>query len=100
MHHHRMGRGDLGSQSGGRQVPLLCDPAGDPVLQTGQLAMPAAVALGLRHKAPGRPHQLDHVVHELHRDLEPRRRRPVRAPFRNMVHNPLPKLYRMRFAHR
>jgi hypothetical protein len=62
--------------------------------------MPAAVALGLRDKAPGRLHQLDHVIDELDRDLEPRRRRPVRVPFRNMVHNPLPKLYRMRFIHR
>jgi hypothetical protein len=63
-------------------------------------AMPAAVALGLRAKAPGRLHKLDPVIDELDRDLEPRRRRPVRDTLRNMVHDPLPKLYRMRFIHR
>ncbi len=52
MHCHAMRRGNLGGQSGSRQVPLLRDPAGDPVLQGGQLAMPAAIALGLRRKAP------------------------------------------------
>src|SRR5690606_13220192 len=54
------------------QVRLLRDPAGDPVLQGGQLAMPATIALGLRHKAPGRFHQLDHVVDEFDQDPEPR----------------------------
>ena len=99
-HYHAMRGRDLSSQSSCRQVPLLCDPASNPVLQGGQLTMPAAVALGLRHKAPGRLHQLDHVIDKLDRDLEPRRRRPVRVPFRHMVHNTLPKFYRMRLTHR
>ena len=93
-----MRRGNLAGKSGSRQIPLLRDPAGNPVLQGGQLAMPAAIALGLRHKAPGRGLQLDHVIDELDRDFEPRRRRPVRVPLSHMVHNPLPEFYRMRLA--
>ena len=73
MHRNPMGRGDLGGQFRRRQVALLPDPAGSPVLQARKLAMPAAIALGLRRKAPGRLHQLDHVVDEPDRNLEPRR---------------------------
>jgi len=94
-----MRRGDLAGQPGGRQVPLLRDPAGDPVLQGGQLAMPAAIALRFRREAPGRLHQSDHIIDELDRDLEPNSRRSVRVPLRNMVHHPLTELYRMRPAH-
>lgn len=90
---------DLGGQRRRRQVPLLADPAGDPVLQTSELAMPAAIALRLRRKAAGGRLQLDHVVDELHRNPEPRRRRPVRVPLSYMVHHPLPELYRMRLPH-
>lgn len=99
MHRHAMRRGDLGGQSGGRQVPLLRDPAGDPVLQGGQFAMPATIALRFRRETPGRLHQLDHIVDELDRDLEPRRRRPVRVPLHHMINHPLPELYRMRLSH-
>jgi len=99
MHRNAMRRSDLGGQSGGRQVSLLRDPAGDPILKGRQLAMTAAIALGLRRETPGRLHQLDHIVDELDRDLEPRRRRPVRVPLRHMVHYPLPELYRMRLSH-
>ena len=90
---------DLGRKRGGGQVALLADAAGDPVPQGGQLAMPAAIALRLRRKATGQGLQLDHVVDELDRDLEPRRRRPVRVPLRHMIHHPLTQLYRMRLAH-
>jgi hypothetical protein len=90
---------DLDGQRRRRQIPLLADPAGDPVLQASQLAMPAAVALCLRRQAPGRRLQLDHVIDELDRHPEPLCRRPVRVPLRHMVHYPLPKLYRMRLAH-
>ena len=38
-------RGDFGGQFRRRQVPFLPDPAGDPRLQPGQLAMPSAIAL-------------------------------------------------------
>lgn len=90
MHRHAVRGRDLGGQSGSRQVALLCDPAGNPVLQGDQLSMSAAVALRLWRKAPGRLHQLDHVVDEPDRDLEPRRRRTVRVTLRHMVHHPLP----------
>ena len=35
---------DLRRERGGGQVPFLADPEGDPVLQTGKLAMPAVVS--------------------------------------------------------
>ncbi len=52
MHRHPMRRGDLAGQSGCRQILLLRNPAGHPVLQGGQLAMPAAIALSLWREAP------------------------------------------------
>lgn len=100
MHRHAKRGRDLGGQRRRGQVALLAEPAGDPVLQASQFAMPAAVALRLRQKAPGRRLQLDHVIDELDRDHEPRRRRAVRVSLRNMLHNPLPKFHRMRLAHR
>lgn len=90
---------DLGRECGGGQVALRADPAGDPVLQARELAMPATIALRLRRKAPGGRLQLDHVVDELDRDLEPFRSRPVRVPLRHMTHHTLTQLYRMRLAH-
>ena len=61
--------------------------------------MPAAIALGFRSQTAGRPPQLDHVVDKLHRNPEPRRRRAMRVPLRNKIHNTLPQLNRMRFTH-
>ena len=61
--------------------------------------MPAAIPLRLGRTATGGRLQLDHVVDELDRDLEPRRGRAVRIPLSHMIHNPLTQLYRMRLAH-
>ena len=99
MHRGPMRRGDFGRQFRRRQVPLLADPAGDPVLQPGQLAMPAAIALRFRSQTAGRPLQLDHVVHKLHRNPEPRRRRTMRVPLRNKIHHALTKFHRKWFTH-
>jgi len=48
-----MRRGDPGGQFSDRQVPLLRDPAGDTVLQPGQFAIPAVIALALGCKTNG-----------------------------------------------
>jgi hypothetical protein len=90
---------NLGRERCGGQVPCLADPARDPILQGRELAMSAAIALGLRRQVPGRGFQLHHVIDELDRDLEPLRRGPVRVPRRNIVDDPRTQLYRMRFAH-
>ncbi|MFV0293891.1 MAG: hypothetical protein ACK5II_12055, partial [Paracoccus sp. (in: a-proteobacteria)] len=52
MHRRSRRRCELGRQFRRRQVALLPDPARDPILVSGQLAVPAAVALLLRKKAP------------------------------------------------
>ena len=97
-HGHAMRHHHLGRDCGGGQIPLLADAAGDPVLQGRQFAMPAAIPLRRGRKVTGGL-SLDHVVAELDRDLEPRRRRPVRIRLSHMIHNPLTQLYRMRLAH-
>lgn len=99
MHRDPVGGRDLGGQRGGGQVPLLANPPRQPAFQRSKLAMPAAVALRLRRKTPGRGLQLDHVVDKADRYLEPCRRRTVRVPFRHKIHHPLAQLYRMRLAH-
>lgn len=99
MHRHAMCRQDIGGERRSGQIPLLTDPAGNPVLKGRQLAMPAAIALRLRRKATGGGLKLDHVVDEFDRNLEPRRRRPVRIPLRHMFHDPPAQLYRMRPTH-
>ena len=47
MHRNAMRGRNLGGKRGGSQVPRLADPTRQPPLQGRQLAMPAAVALGL-----------------------------------------------------
>ena len=98
VHRRPMRHGNLGGQFRHSQVPLLADPAGDPRLQARQLAMTAAIALGFRSQTAGRPLQLDHVVDKLHRNPEPRRRRPMRVPLRDKIHHALSQLNRMRLA--
>ena len=63
------------------------------------LPCPPPLPLRLRRQTTGRGLQLDHVVDELHRDLEPFRRGTVRIPLRHMIHHPLTQLYRTRLSH-
>ena len=70
------------------QVVLFLDPTSDPVRHPRQLAMPTTVALRLGRKRPCRPLQEDHVLHELDRNPELRRRSPVRVTFLNKINDP------------
>ena len=59
----------------------------------------AAVALRLGFKRPRPALQQDHVVHELDRNRELSRRRPMRMTFLNKINNALTKLHRKWLAH-
>jgi hypothetical protein len=65
---------------------------------TRQLAM-ATTALGLWLKRACFPLQLDHVIDELDRHTEMRRRGAVRVTFFYEIHHPCPKFHWMGFAH-
>jgi len=81
------------------QVALFPDPAPDPACHPRQLAMPTTIALLFGLKRPGHPLQDNHVVHELDRNPELRRRSPVRVAFLNKINNPLTKFHRKWLAH-
>ena len=49
-----------------REVGFGCHPHRDPVPQTGQLSMPAAITLSARLKLTCLTFQDYHIVHELH----------------------------------
>jgi len=49
-----------------REVGLSCHPHRDPVPQTGQFSIPAAVTLSARLKPTCLAFQDHHIVHELH----------------------------------
>jgi hypothetical protein len=82
-----------------RQVRLGGHPCRDPIPQTAQLAMPAAIALSARLQPTSLALQDHHVVDELHRYPKPRSRRAVRMPFLHKSDNALPKCHRMWFTH-
>lgn len=82
-----------------RQVWLGLHPRFQPASQTAQLAMAAPVPLRAWLQPTGLPFQNDHVIHELHRNPKPRRRRPMRMTFFNECDNTLSKLYRKWLAH-
>ena len=65
---------------------------------TRQLAM-ATTALGLWLKRACFPLQLDHVIDELDRHTEMRRRGAVRVTFFYEIHHTCPKFHWMGFAH-
>ena len=56
--------------------------------------MPTAVALRLGFKRPGRLFQQDHIVHELDRNPDLRRRSPMRVPIVDKINDALTKLHR------
>jgi hypothetical protein len=93
-----MRRSNLGGQLRHSQIPLFADPAGDPVLQPGKLAIPATIALGFRGEPPSCLLQLDHIVDKLHGNPKPSRRKPMRVLLSNELHNALSQLNRMRLA--
>ena len=64
---------------------------------TRQLAM-ATTALGLWLKRACFPLQLDHVIDELDRHTEMRRRGAVRVAFFHEINNPRAEFHWMRFA--
>jgi len=70
------------------QTALFPDPAQGPGRRASLLAMPTPVALLLGRKRPCRPLQEYHVVHELDRNPELRRRSPVRVAFLDKMNNP------------
>ena len=81
------------------QVALFHDPASDPIRHASQFAMTTTVALLLGLKRPGGALQEHHVIHELDRNPELRRRSPVRVTFLNKINDPLTKLHRKWPAH-
>ena len=81
------------------QVALFRDPAFNPTRYARQLAVPAAVALGLGRKRPSPALQQHHVVHKFDRNPELRRRSPMRVTFLNEINNPLTKLHRKWLTH-
>ena len=76
------------------QVALLPDPPRDPVHHARQLAVPTAVAPGLGLQRAGSEFQQHHVVHELDRNPELRRRSPKGMTFLNKIKDALTKLQR------
>ena len=99
MDRHLVRLGDLQNQIIECQIRLRFHPALDPVSQTSELAMPAAIALGTRLQPACLPFKDHHVVHKLHRNAKPHRRGPMRMTFFNERDNTLSKLYRKWFTH-
>ena len=81
------------------QVALFLDPASNPICHASQFAMPPTVALRLGRKRSRGALQKHHVIHELDRNPELRRRSPVRVTFFNKINNPPTKLHRKWLAH-
>ena len=77
-----------------RQVALFPDPALDPTRHPRQLAVPAAIALGLGIKRSGPALEQHHIVDAFDGNPEPRRRSPVRVTFLNKVNDALTKFQR------
>ncbi len=90
MHRHAMRRGNLAGQSGGRHIPLLRDPAGDPVLQGEQLAVAPPLPWTFGTRPPVAFINLTMSLMNLTENFEQHCRRAVRVPLRNMVNHPLP----------
>ena len=82
-----------------RQVALLPDPALDPTRHPRQLAVPAAIALGLGIKRSGRALEQHHIVDKFDRNPRPRRRRPVRVTFLNKSNDALTTFNRKWLTH-
>lgn len=99
MDRHLVLIGNFQNQVIKREVGLGRHPRRDPVPQTAQLAMPAAVALNTRLQSTRLALQDHHVIDELHRNPEPRSGGTVRMPFLHKRDNALPKRHRMWFSH-
>ena len=81
------------------QVALFLDPAPDPACYASQFTMPTTVTLLFSLKGPGGALQKYHVVHELDRNPELRRRSPVRVTFLDKINNSPTKFHRKWLAH-
>ena len=81
------------------QVAFFLDPAPDPICHASQFTMPTTVALLFGLKGPGGALQKYHVVHELDRNPELRRRSPVRVTFLDKINNSPTKFHRKWLAH-
>lgn len=81
------------------QTALFPDPSLDPIRRACQLAVPTPVALRLGLKRSGPAFQQHHVVDELDRNPELRRRRTMRVTFRDEINDARAKLHRKWFAH-
>jgi len=99
MDRHLVRFGDFQHQVIQRQIGFGLHSRLQPASQTTQLAMAATIALGARLQPTSLAFQNDHVVHELHRNPKPRRRRPMRMTFFNKGDHALTKLYRKWLAH-
>src|SRR6056297_684100 len=99
MDRHLVRIGNFQHQIIQREVGLGRHPCRDPVPQTGQLAMPAAISLSARLQPACLAFQNHHVVHELHRNPKPRGRSSVRMPFLHKRDDTLTKCHRMWLAH-
>lgn len=82
-----------------RQIALFLQPLANPRLIRANLA-PARIALPLRRKRTGLALEAHHVVDELDRNPEMRRRSAVRIAFLDKPDNALAQLYWMWLAHR
>ena len=81
------------------QIRLCQHPRFDPAPKTGQLTVPATIALRARHQTTCFTLQDHHVVDELHRNPKVRRRCTVGMPFLHKNDNALSKSHRMWSAH-
>jgi hypothetical protein len=81
-----------------RHVALPGHTLPSPIVVRAGLA-PTAIALRFRFQRPGLTLEPDHVVDELDRDPEMRRRRPVRIAFLHERDNALPQFHGMWLAH-
>ncbi len=81
-----------------RHLALPRDTSADPVGDPAQLAAPG-IALPLRRETPGFAFELHHVVDELYRNPEMRRRPAMAVAFFHKRDDPFPHLNWMWLAH-
>ena len=76
------------------QVALFLDPAPDPACHASQFTMPTTVTRLFGLRGSGGALRKYHVVHELDRNPELRRRRPMRVTFLDKINNSPTKFHR------
>ena len=99
MDRHFVIIGNFQNQIIQREIRLGSHPCRDPISQTAQLAMTAAIALPTRLQTTRLALQDHHVVDEFHRNPEPRGGCAVRMPFLHKRDDALTKCHRMWLAH-